>query len=409
MNGRPDGERLHPLTGLARAWLLLVFLVWRAVRRIEFDAETLSFTLPETAELIFLAVIAGVFLLITVLGGISAVRNTRFRLAEERLEVDTAWISRSSRSIPYRSIDSVNISRPLSARLLGLAKVRVEAGENETVLLEYLSLRRAEELRDELLELGDRQRGDGVRDGTDPSSGNAAEAPPEGEAADVGEATDEARKARDGDLIVAIASTRVAQARLRSFLPLVIVVTAAIAVWILLVLDRPSWLFGVGIAVVGAVGNWVWGIVKAGTAELRLRGTTLTLREGRFDDIAQTVGISRVLSVEVDRPLPWRRLGLYTVTLHTLGKGGGDEDSGNPLGLSLRAATWEEVRLVIAAVMPGQDVEALLTRRLPARARDLHPFAVRSLRWGYNDDALAIREGRLFPPGRCTRSVGCRR
>lgn len=398
MSGYIYSERLHPLSGLARGWLLLLFLGWRAVRRIDFDAETWSFTFPDRGELIFLSIIAGVSLLVTVLGGISAVRNTRFRLAEDRLEFEAGWFSRTSRRIPYGSVHSVSITRPLSARILGLARVRIQAGEGQSVVLEYLTRRRAEDLRDELLDLRDEKLAEDA-----PSSGETDGPPPlivdegtdaAGEESPVG-ADDDPSADRDGAVLVAVPPTRVARARLRSFLPLNVLVVAALVTVGLLAIGRPSWMFGVGVATISVIGGWVWGIVKAGTAELRLRGSTLTLREGRFNETAHTVALHRVLAVEVTRPFLWRKLDMYIVRISTLGRSNDDESQGP--WMELRAVTWGDVKLMIETIWPGEDLEGLLTRGLPARARALHPFAVRSLRWGYNRTSFAVRHGRLSP------------
>ena len=48
---------------MARGWVLLLILLWQAVRQIDFDAETLSLTFPEGWEAILLGALAVLYLL----------------------------------------------------------------------------------------------------------------------------------------------------------------------------------------------------------------------------------------------------------------------------------------------------------------------------------------------------------
>ena len=378
MTARPDGERLHPRTAMARGWVLLLILLWQAVRQIDFDAETLSLTFPEGWEAILLGALAVLYLLVAVVGGLGAARHTRFRLAERRLEVETGWLSHTSQTIPYGAIHAVNVSRPFSARMLRLARLRVEAGQDETVTFEYLGWRRAEELRDELLELSRRAHVERSFSVDDLSDDGAPAVPSDREIPG----------ADEGDVLVTVPPERVARARLRSFVPLFIVCVLAIAIPVTIARELPGVLIGIGLAAVAGLARWVWTIVSPGTVVLRRRGDSLTVTEGRFDTNVTTAAVRRVYSIEVTQPVLWRKPGLYTLTLNVMG----DVDTDGE-GFSLRAVTHDEVQAVIGAVRPGANLDALLTRRLSPRARGRYPFAARNMLWGHDRELLAIRRG----------------
>lgn len=363
---------------MARGWVLLAILLWQGIRQIDVDTETLSLTFPEGWEAVFLGALAVLYLLVAVVGGIGAARHTRFRLAEQRLEVETGWLSHTSQTIPYGAIHAVNVSRPFSARMLRLARLRVEAGQDETVTFEYLGWRRAEELRDELLELSRRANVERSFSVDDLSDDGAPAVPSDREIPG----------ADEGDVLVTVPPSRVARARLRSFVPLFIVCALAIAIPVTIARELPGVLIGIGLAAVAGLARWVWTIVSPGTVVLRRRGDSLTVSEGRFDTNVTAAAVRRVHSIEVTQPVLWRKPGLYTLTLSVMGDVETDGE-----GFSLRAVTHDEVQAVIGAVRPGANLDALLTRRLSPRARRRYPFASRNMLWGHDRELLVIRRG----------------
>ena len=79
----------------------------------------------------------------------SAGGSTTYAVDEDGVSLHSGMISRSREYAPRARIESVSVERPLLARLLGLAKVRVEvAGSGESYIdIEYVKSAAAEELR----------------------------------------------------------------------------------------------------------------------------------------------------------------------------------------------------------------------------------------------------------------------
>src|SRR5699024_4088348 len=82
---------------------------------------------------------------------------------KDGLSQHSGMISRSREYAPRARIESVSVERPLLARLLGLAKVRVEvAGSGESYLdIEYVKADAAEELRRGILGIAEHAGGPG--------------------------------------------------------------------------------------------------------------------------------------------------------------------------------------------------------------------------------------------------------
>lgn len=80
---------------------------------------------------------------------------TRWRLERGVLRVDTGLVRRRVTQLPLARIQSVDIVRPGTARIFGLAELRVRSGGSHSgdARLAYLSSERAEEVRELLLRL----------------------------------------------------------------------------------------------------------------------------------------------------------------------------------------------------------------------------------------------------------------
>lgn len=362
-------ERLHPLTAAARGGVLLLLLLWRAFRSIEVTEDG-ALEIPERGELIFMVVLAVLYLVVTVVGGILVVRNTRFWLTEDAFHLEHGWVTREAQVIPFRRVDGVQVTRPFFARLLGLAKVRIDAGEDASIELAYLSHSRAVDLQRRLTAL---QQADAV-----------SAAPLDGSA-------DQLATEHTGDAqpLVAIDSKRLGRSNLRSFTPAVGLVAVGIALIVISALDRPTLFLVLALVVVGAVGGWGWNIVQAGRAEVWVEDDRLIVKKGRFDLSSQSVPLRRIEQAAISQPRLWRKPGWYSLSVTAVGAG---EESGDTTEV-LPVASEAELRLVLEAIWPGLRVEGLLTRRLPERAKRRYPFDGRRLRWGYNDQFAALRRG----------------
>ena len=146
-------HRLHPLSPVVQAGRrILPLVVVLAVPFLSQGSSTKSQTLVD-AGLVALAVVAGAAEWLV----------TRWRIESGVLRIDTGLVRRRTTKLPLSRVQSIDLVRPGTARLLGLAEVRVRSGGSREgdVRLAYLAAERAEHLRDGLLAL--------VR-GTHPSS-----------------------------------------------------------------------------------------------------------------------------------------------------------------------------------------------------------------------------------------------
>ncbi|WP_164861569.1 PH domain-containing protein, partial [Microbacterium sp. CPCC 204701] len=193
-----DGEwhRLHPLTPLLRGGLfllvvigvivanlrdrlLIVFLPWLAPE-IEDEVgqwdgsggDPIDFIVVN--NLYVVAALAVLAVLVLLVGGFYlSWRFHTFRITGDDVEVRSGILFRTQRRAPLDRVQGVNLTRPMVARLLGMAKLEVVgAGTDANVKLEYLSTANAEAVRADILRLASGQRlADAAAAGAGPRQG----------------------------------------------------------------------------------------------------------------------------------------------------------------------------------------------------------------------------------------------
>lgn len=86
----------------------------------------------------------------------------RYGAGEEEFVIESGVLSRNRRAIPYERVQDVSITRPLLARLFGVAVIAIEtgSGDKNEGLLDCVGLAEAERLRDLI-----RRRKSGMRQG----------------------------------------------------------------------------------------------------------------------------------------------------------------------------------------------------------------------------------------------------
>ncbi|NHB85357.1 PH domain-containing protein [Tessaracoccus sp. HDW20] len=115
-------ERPSPLTGLARSGIALAAVAVIIVREFLESGEAFGGTA------LFAGIAAGV---VALLGGVSGVitwRTTTFVADDAEFRVERNFISRTSSRVDYTKVQSIDVSQPFVARLLGLAKVHIDVG-----------------------------------------------------------------------------------------------------------------------------------------------------------------------------------------------------------------------------------------------------------------------------------------
>lgn len=101
------------------------------------------------------ALVAAVLIVLTVAGALVSWLVTRWRIAAGTLQIDTGLLFRRSHRVPLTRIQAVDVVAPLTARLLGVAEVRiVSAGRgHERARLAYVRGEQAQAIRSQLLAL----------------------------------------------------------------------------------------------------------------------------------------------------------------------------------------------------------------------------------------------------------------
>jgi membrane protein YdbS with pleckstrin-like domain len=173
-----DGEwqRLHPLTPLLRGGLFLLVIIGVIVANLRerlfelflpavtdlppgvLPPDPVDFILANNLILIVGGGALAVLIVLLVIFRLSWRFHT-FRISDDDVEVRSGVLFRTHRRAPLDRVQGVNLTRPMVARLLGLAKLEVVgAGLDSNVKLEYLSAKAAETVRGDILRLASGRR-----------------------------------------------------------------------------------------------------------------------------------------------------------------------------------------------------------------------------------------------------------
>ncbi|MGL5909157.1 MAG: PH domain-containing protein, partial [Phycicoccus sp.] len=192
-------QRLHPLSPLLRGGVIalaaLGYLATQVVDRVlgsvtpAFDDESdadVGDTVPGIPDEVLDRPLVALGALLAFLAVVALVvwvswRFSRFRIGSGHVELRAGVLFRQHRQVPLERVQAVELSRPLLARLLGLAQVVVQSagGSDSELKLAFLSAARADAVRDHLLDLAgrdDERRADDERV-AEPGTAGAAPAP----------------------------------------------------------------------------------------------------------------------------------------------------------------------------------------------------------------------------------------
>ena len=323
-----DWRRLHPLSPLLRAGR---FVVVAAAVLADDVATRLSLDASLAALLLLGALVMGA------VAGWWAWSTTGYRVTDEEVELRTGMLFRRHRRLPLARVESVDIARPLVARLFGLAQVRLEAvsdSESE-VRLSYLDDATAQGVRTELRARLDRPA----------SAGGATALAPE-ESAIVRVPTKE--------LVLAMVVGRV------------VVVWPAVLATVLIVAAAVGPEQGLVLALtMGPVAALLPVVVGLAETE-RLHGFTLSERggglavsRGLLNELHQVVPIDRIQAVAVVEPPLWRLFGRAKLVVDIAGYRGGNQQDRRHTSVLLPVASRDVVADVLRRVQPGLQLEGL--------------------------------------------------
>jgi putative membrane protein len=363
-------RRLHPLSpilhGAKSIAVVVAALSW----------QTLSQVGLERFALVVL-VLAGGVVIFSLVGWLT----TGYHVVGRELRISDGLIWRRNRAIPLERLQAVELRRPLLAQLTGLAELRLEVvgGSKTEAPLAYLTVRDAAALRERLLALAGRTPA-----GEAPAGAGA-------QAAATGAPTLEHPLLRVENRDLVISQLLTPQA---IFLPL------GIAFVIMQFVLEAEWTF-IGVAstftaMAGVLLQPVRRVLQDWDFRLaRDPGGRLVVRYGLLETRSQVVPLNRVQSIGATWPLLWRGHKWLHLRLDIAGYAGEPGSDSKRSDRLLPVGEFATARALVWDVLPGVDLATLATSPPPARARWLHPFALRYLGVGLTPEVFVSRWGLL--------------
>ncbi|WP_335987514.1 PH domain-containing protein [Glycomyces sp. MUSA5-2] len=374
----PEGvqrQRLHPLTPLLESFR---FLTAAAAA-----AGIQAFTSRNFLFAIYIALAAAV------IGGIASLIALQYRgfvIWGRELHIYGGVFTRSHRTVPLERLQSVDLVRPIRARLFGLAQLNIEVagGDGTDARLAYLKADRALALRAELLAIAGRP------------------AAPVAEPAEDEEAP-EAVPDRDAGLLVPqLTVRRLALASFLEALPvqitfLAVFGTAFAVAGSIFGFTRVATVVWVGFlapALVGYVQSTIAAVnrfLRNGRFRIARDGTNLLIQRGLTDTSHETVPVDRVTGVSFAEPVLWRsrqwkRVEVWTAAVAQQSATAVRSTTALPVGAP------GEVAAVAAAAVP--DLPSVFATALPPRrARWRMPLRWKRTGAALTERAFVVRHG----------------
>lgn len=376
-----DGTRTHPLTPLAEGALVARWVVGAAVVALA-TGESWVRRVPWWGLLIgFVVLVVGSALLTA-----ASWWFTRYRLDATELRQTSGILVHTSRRVPYERIQSVDVTEPFVARILGLAQLEVESagGSDSTTTLRFLPEHEARHMRGWLLERAAASRGD---------------AAPVPQADEGGDGPDEV--AADPGEVVVVPLGRLV---LATFLRLdVALLSAAVLLMAVsgVVLGLLADMWGViATAVPFALGlgkTLMDRVVQNWGFTLERRGRTLRIERGLLSRVSQTIPLDRLQGLIVAEPVVWRRLGWAQLEVDVAGYGAASstDDALEDRATLMPVALRPDAMALVARLLGGVDVEAVPRTPATRRARPLDPWQWRRRWLGLDERVLVSRRGRV--------------
>jgi putative membrane protein len=303
---------------------------------------------------------------------------TRWRLADDVLQIETGLLRRRSLRFPLDRVQAIDVVRPGVARVLGLAELRVRmAGGAARGRLAYLRVADAEALRACLLTAA---RGAVLDGGVDPSGTHAHPG-----------------AHRFETPLYTIDPLRLLGSLALSGPGLVLVACAAAAGAVVVVAPGAvGGLAAAGFVVFLGLGTSMWRKLN-GEYHLSVSDSPegFHVRAGLLETSAETIPPGRVQTLRLVQPLTWRPIGWWRVEVQIAGKGvtGRRDRAARQAGRALLpVGSAEQAQLITSRVFPGATVPL---RRPPSRVRWKSPLRYRQMSAGVDGSYAVTTSGRL--------------
>ncbi|MFD5026393.1 PH domain-containing protein [Streptomyces sp. NPDC058373] len=344
---------MHPVTPLRRAWAPIAILAGWALH----DPNSAYRHVSDLATGTLLLAL-GVLLPAAALYGFLSWWVTHFSVTDTELRIRTGVLFRRTAHIRLDRLQAVDVTQPLLARFLGVAKLKMDViGTSSKDELAYLSEAEARKLRAELLAR---------------AAGFAPEA-----AAEVGDAP--VRQ------LVRVAPRMLAVSLLLTATTWLSLTGALVVPGFLWFATHNLWtVLAAGLPLLGAAGATSAGrFVREYDWTLGESPDGLRLDHGLLDRVHETVPPGRVQTVRIVEPWLWRRLDWVRVELDV---------AGSENGVLLPVADHATAREVIGRVLPGVEVPEEFVRP-PGRAAWCVPGWWRGYGLAVTDRVFAARHG----------------
>ena len=360
--------------------------------------------------LVVLAVLA--LVLVVVLYGWLAWRVAKFRMGESTLEYRWGLLFTQHRQVRYDRIQSVDISRPLLARLFGLSQVVVQSagGSDSHVQLSFLTHGRALEVRDAVLSLVDPE--DGVTAPDEPQG----QAPPPGEGGMLPAGGAYAYPGIEALVRGDVAPTRgrqvlrtiaVPMSRLVASLvyhPVTVIVALVIPATIVTALFTSVAVLPILVPVFfGAVLPHARRFLTEANFSVAIESDRVRITHGLTDQRSNTVPLARIQAVEISQGLFWRWPDWWRMRVTIAGVVGENTESQTT---AFPVGTAEEVLDLAGVMLPGTDRQALVVGMRGSggepgfttsshRSAVFQPWTWRRNGYAVAETALVVRRGRM--------------
>ena len=332
-----DWFRLHPLTpvlqggvvlvgllgaGLAALWETVILQVILRVWGEEVDEEDadVAFFVADSLGLIALAALAVV--VVSALVFWLQWRVHVIRMDDSVLEVAKGIIAKSSRRARRDRINTIGVRRPLIPRLLGVAKLDIQAaGSDANIVLAYLPFRVAQEVRREILHT------------PEPDSGGA-------------ESQTVVREV-EVSLFRYVASLMVSVETVFFGAGLLFTIAGAAVSG-----EGVAWLGPIAV-MFGYVAYVADRFFRVGNFVVDSLEGDIRVAFGLLSTSLETIPPARIHALQISQPWPWKLFGWWRVDANLASTPGAQNQKMPSHTLLLPVATLEEMKRIVALTMPS--------------------------------------------------------